>query len=288
MARLPSAVYASDRDRTWVRCGVMGDELSWLGALCADVGLLLPQLSPEVRQRLSLLAAHTETVTDGRRIATLARAIFDHYAAHKPERQFSALEQRIVIIGSLFADIGKTGPLNAEAPEQALIVEMFSVEGVRDDQQSVSQFFATYFPADAEERERRFTSLGLDPRMPMRAFWNLHAAWTLEIAQHSGLPEETIAAAASHHLLEDINPRQIVSDDGSFAMDFGDNLGFDRAEKLVILLDKYDALVRRGRRSHREAISWLRNLLSQHHQFRDDAEFDTLLSDLDVVAESLD
>lgn len=261
----------------------MGDELSWLGALCADVGLLLPQLSPEVRQRLSLLATHTETVTDGRRIATLARAIFNHYADHKPEQRFSPLEQRIVIVGSLFADIGKTGPLQADAAGQELIVEMFSVEGVRDDQQSVSQFFASYFPKDASERERLFVSLGLDPRMPMRAFWNLHAAWTLEIAQHSGLPEETIAAAASHHLLEDINPSQIVSDDGSFAMDFGDNLGFDRAEKLVILLDKYDALMRRGRRNHQEAITWLRDLLSRHRQFRDDPEFATLLNDLDVV-----
>jgi hypothetical protein len=52
-----------------------------------------------------------------------------------------------------------------------------------------------------------------------------------------------------------------VASDRRFTRAFGDNAGFDRAEKLIILLDKYDALRRRGGRSHEQALAWLRERL---------------------------
>ena len=251
----------------------MGDERSTLSMLCTEVGVSFSALSVDLQERLSLLA---------HRLA-VARAIFDHYAEQKPERAFDALEQSVVLIGSLFADIGKTGPPEATAEGQQLIVEMFSVEGVLDDSQSVSRFLDTHFPSDARRRRELFSSLGLDVEMSLRSFWNLHTGWTFELTRDSGLPEEAVAAAATHHLLEDINPEDIVAEDGRFLVAFGGNVAFDRAEKLVILLDKYDALLRRGRRGHEAAIAWLQNLIARHPRFGNDEELSELLHDLDVV-----
>jgi hypothetical protein len=252
-------------------------------AICAEVGVDFEEIGASVRARMQLLADHTETIDDCTRIAGLARTVFEYYERHKPSERFSAIEKRIVVVGSLFADIGKTGPVTAEAEGQRLIVEMFAVEGVRDDQQSVAQFFTTYFPADSAQRLHRFQSLGLDAQMSMRAFWNHHTNWTFDIVRDGGVPMEAVAAAATHHLLDNINPEAIVGADGNFSIDFGDNVGFDRAEKLVILLDKYDAVIRRGHRNHTSAVSWLRELLNRHPRFATDTEFSVLLNDLDVA-----
>ena len=71
-----------------------------------------------------------------------------------------------------------------------------------------------------------------------------------------GVPGEgRIAAAAAHHLLDGVNPEAIVDEDGNYSADFGENKHFHRPEKLVIVLDKYDALRRRGGNSHEQAIA---------------------------------
>jgi hypothetical protein len=250
-------------------------------ALCAQVGFDLDSVKPSVIERLQVLAQHSQTVLDSTRMIARAWDIFRYYEQAKPAEVFTALERRIVVLGCLFSDIGKTGPVGASVDGQALIAEMFSVEGVREETQSVGQFFITYFPADAVERTRRFEALGLEPTLTMRQFWNLHSVWTLEITEAGGLPPEVIAAAATHHLLDNVNPGAIVAEDRRFTRSFGDNASFDRAEKLIILLDKYDALLRRSRHTHEAAILWLRTRVDQNPQFRGDAELSTLISDLD-------
>ncbi len=253
-----------------------------LSAICSEVGFALATVKPSLLARLELLAEHSETVSDCERMVPRARDIFRKYETAKPGEAFSEAERRIVVLGCLFSDIGKTGPANADSDGQRLIVEMFAVEGVRDDQQPITEFLSTYFP-DAAERIRRFSSLGLAPRMSIREFWNLHSSWTLQILEAGGVPPEVIAAAATHHLLDDVNPDRIVASDRRFSRPFGDNASFDRAEKLIILLDKYDALRRRGGRTHEQAIAWLRERVDNSMRFRGDVEFLTLIADLEAA-----
>jgi hypothetical protein len=255
-------------------------------AICAEFGFDIDRVEPRIVARMQLLAEHSETVSDCERMVAIARRIFRHHETTKPSEAFSELERRTVILGCLFSDIGKTGPADADGEAQLLVVEMFAVEGVRDDAQSVAQFLKESFPADADERIRRFASAGLDPQITMREFWNLHSVWTFDILKGSRVPLEVVAAATAHHLLEDVNPENLVGADGHFTGSFGDNASFDRAEKLIILLDKYDAVRRRGRRSHDEAIAWLRNRVESNARFRDDAEFATLIAELEAVAGS--
>jgi len=259
------------------------DVMERLDAMCAAAGLHLDSVKPSIIARMRLLAEHTQTITDCEHMVSRARNVFRYYDTTKPSEAFSEIERRIVVLGCLFSDIGKTGPGNADARGQRLIVEMFAVEGVRDETQAVTQFLRTRFPADADERTGRFVALGLDPQMSMREFWNLHSPWTLEIIEDGGLPAEVVAAAATHHLLDDVNPGSIVAADHSFTRSFGDNKTFDRAEKLITLLDKYDALRRRGRRTHDQAIAWLRDRVENTRRFRGDTEFLRLITDLDAA-----
>lgn len=262
------------------------DRTDRLRAICAAVGFDLDLVAPSVLDRMRLLAERSQTVTDFERMAATAREVFRYYERAKPQGAFSEEERRIVVLGCLFSDIGKTGPGSADPGGQRLIVEMFSVEGVRNEKQPVRQFLRTYFPGDADERVARFEALGLDPRMPMRQFWNLHSAWTFEIVQTGGVPPEAVFAAAMHHLLDGINPIAMVRADRRFTRWYGDNATFDRAEKLVIVLDKYDAVRRRGRRSHDQAIAWLRDRVEKSPSFRGDGELSTLISDLDATVRS--
>lgn len=258
--------------------------ISRLGEICSSVGFDLRSVDRDVLGRLMLLAELSQTVTDLERMADLAFRLFRYYEANDPQEACGDLERRTVVLGCLFSDIGKTGPKHADAAGQRLIAEMFSIEGVKDVHQPVRRFLHTYFPADAEDRVARFEALGLSPELPMRQFWNLHTTWTLEIIDGSGVPAEAVAAAASHHLLDNVNPSAIVGEDDRFTRRFGANTCFDRAEKLVIVLDKYDALRRRSRRSHRDAIAWMTERLAKHERFHGDRELKTLIHDIDVVA----
>jgi hypothetical protein len=257
-----------------------------LGSLCAEVGFDLEGVSPRIRDRMALLAETTQTVEDCERCVGLARDVFRHYEAWKPLQRFSVLERRIVVIGTLFADIGKTGPAWADPDGQRLVAEIFAVENVTDETMSVARFFEVYFPADAADRTRRLHALRLDPRMTMRALWDLHSAWTLHVIQGDGVPSEAVPAAAAHHLLENVNPDAIVAEDGRFTKYFGEHASFERPEKLVILLDKYDAVRRRGHGTHGDAIARLRAVIRGSRRFAEDRGFFTLIEDLDAVGRS--
>jgi hypothetical protein len=262
------------------------DRTESLRVICAEVGFDLDKAKASILDRMVLLAEHSETFDDAIRMASHARDVFRYYEAHKPSESFSLIERRTIVLACLFSDIGKSGPERADDDGRRLIVEMFSVEGVCDDTAPVSSFLRTHFAADADQRIARFAALGLDPAMSMRQFWNLHSGWTLAIAEAAGLPLEAVAAAATHHYLDNVNPQDIVGDDHRFTREFGENATFDRAEKLVIVLDKYDAGRRRGQLTHDQAIAWLRQRVATNERFRGDPELETLIGDVEVVLSS--
>jgi hypothetical protein len=255
-----------------------------LNAICARAGLDLQDVDPSILARMRLLAATTDTLRDCERCTAIAEAFFRYDdTSEPPEQRFSPLERQSVVIGTLFADIGKSGPEHADAQGQRLIAEIYKIENVVDGQMRVSDFFDKYFSTDASDRCRRFRALGLDPGMSMRAFWNLHSVWTLQILRGDGVPTGAVIAAAAHHLLENINPLPIIAEDLRLKQHVDQGAFFARPEKLVVVLDKYDALRRRGKRSHDDAIAWLRELIAGHPRFRDDQEFFTLIERLDAV-----
>lgn len=261
-----------------------GDEaIPQLRAACAAFGFDLDTASAPLVERMRLLAEHSDTFEDARRMASYAERIFRHYDAKPSAEPFSAIERQTVVLACLFSDIGKTGPEHAGAEACRYVAEAFAVENVKDDTQPLEAFLRAHFPDDAETRIAALRDVGVDPTISLRQFWNLHSHWTLAIAEAAGLPPEAVAAAATHHLLEDVNPRAIVGRDERFTRPFGENAAFDRAEKLVIVLDKYDAATRRSRLSHDDAVAWLRDRLAKSARFHDDPTFAELLGAVDDV-----
>jgi hypothetical protein len=164
---------------------------------------------------------------------------------------------------------------------------MFAVEHVLDERSSVAAFFDGHFSVDASDRVHRFRALDLDPSMTMRAFWDLHSIWSLQILRGDGVPPEAVAAAATHHVLENVNPHAMLAADPRLSKYVGSAATCARPVKLIILLDKYDAARRRGHRTHPEAITWLRDLIARHPRFCQDQGFVTLIAGIDVVASAL-
>ncbi|MDP3793064.1 MAG: hypothetical protein Q8Q89_05055 [bacterium] len=68
---------------------------------------------------------------------------------------------------------------------------------------------------------------------------------------------------------------------GEFKLRFGENRRFDRPEKLVPLLDKYQArLTRLENQTHQDAIEFLIKFLNKNERFKNDQEFVELIEDL--------
>ena len=128
--------------------------------LLVEIGVDPEEIAPRIMARLVLLNESTETINDGKSSIKTARSIFGYYEREKPDKTFSDIEKKTVLVGTFFSDIGKTGPANATLDQQKLIIEMYRVENVVDTAMSVRDFLKTYF-SDVEERVKRFQGMGL-------------------------------------------------------------------------------------------------------------------------------
>ena len=258
---------------------------SRIGRILVEIGVDMEKINPDIIGRIELMNEKTPAFIDDLHAAIkTARKIFKYYKKHKSNEIFSEEEKRTVEIGTLFSDIGKTGPKDATMEQRTLILEMFGIENIENPQMSAEDFLKKYFPEDFDRRSSIFVAMGFNPQMTMRQFWNLHAQWVLGIIGNDGVPPEAVAGAATHQMIEGINPDNIVDKDGKFIKYFGNNAFFDRAEKLIIILDKYYAARRRGGKTHGEALAFVQEQIAQRSpRFANDPEFRILFNDLNEV-----
>ena len=235
----------------------------WLGEF-----LNIEKVNPKIVKRLELLNSLTNFIEEEKESLGLAQKLFNYYEKEKPEKSFAKEEKDATLIGLILADIGKSGPPNASESQQALIIRIFGIEGVKDTKAPVRDFIEDKFSDTAERDIQLFRDLGLDPSIPIEKFWRLHSGWTLKIIEGDGIPEEDLPGAVLHHVLEGDNVDLIDEQgnyktlvvDGEVKLRFGENRRFDRPEKLVPLLDKYIAFLKRlSGKTHQEAIEFLRN-----------------------------
>lgn len=255
--------------------------------LLTEVGLDIERIRPDIVSRLILLSESTKVVEDEHNAIHLARAVFSWYKDNRPEDRWTEREQKTVIIGTIFSDVGKTGPRIANAEQRRMIAALYSIDskdwGGGEDRLSVAKYIEKYFPNDYQRRIGTYVSVGLDPEITMRKFWDMHAEWTLQIISGDGVPPEAVVAAASHHFIQGINPEGIIGSDGRFTKYFGENPSFDRAEKLICALDVYDAFRRRGQMSHEQAILALRKKIDSSASFSGDKGFHELIDVVDFT-----
>src|SRR3989338_5024526 len=256
--------------------------------LFLELGIDIKAVHPNIVRKLRLLNEKTKKFfEDEEQALHLARMLFRYYEEKLPDGVFTEEEKRIVLVGTIFTDIGKTGPRDATPEQEELILSIFNVESKKPGQAetlSLQTYLQINFPDKYNNMIEKISVIsGLSPEMTMRQFWNMHSQWTLDIISGDGVPSEAIAAAAAHHLLEGVNPEEIVGKDGRFTRYFGANISFDRPEKLIIILDKYYAARRRSDATHEEAIKFVSNKIKSNKWFSKDKEFEELLNNLDAM-----
>lgn len=263
----------------------LSKERDRMNELFLELGIDVENIHPNILRKLRLLNKETHTFRDEERAIHIAQALFRYYELNFPDQKFTDQEKKTVLVGTLFTDIGKTGPRNATPEQEKVILSIYNVENVfKPEETTLLQFMQKYFPKDAEHRLATIETIEKVSRnMTMREFYNLHPEWTLEIISGDGVPLEAVGAAAAHHALEGVNPQYIIDKDSRFTKYFGDNISFSRDDKLIIILDKYDAARRRGKMTHAQAIEFVRNKIKSNEQFSSDSEFEELLDNLDMM-----
>lgn len=238
-----------------------------------EVGLNPNLIGAEIMSRLKILNEGSETFNDEIRAAKLAKIFFAHFKETNKEKEFTPKEQNAVLVGTLFSDIGKTGPSDASPELSKCILGMYKIDAhFNTNIVDIKTFLEMFFDKAKQEKYLKLLeSAGINQSMPMREFFNKHSRWTLEILKKDeakGVPNDAIVAASSHHMLEGMNPANVTN--------------LSRASKMVILLDKYDARLRRGTVKHEEAIKWLEDYINERSSDEDKQEFLELLDTMDM------
>lgn len=220
-----------------------------------------PIKNPLLIDRLMLLNERSLFLKDELSAMQYAEQLSEYLSHSDSKNKMSTEDLRSIKIGTLFSDIGKTGPRNATAEQQVLITAMYAVEGT-DSSITVESFLKQNIPSDYSAQEKNLQALGVSPTMTMREFYDLHAGWSYTILKNSTIPPDGILAAVSHHMLRGVNPKQTMDPRGEFHV-LGINRPVDQREIFVILLDQYDACLRRGNLNHSDAIAYLYNNVTQ-------------------------
>ncbi len=248
-----------------------------------DMGLSKEQLSETLFARLMQMENESDFLLFERQAIRYADQVF----VREPDI-FSEEEKRRVKIGTLFSDIGKTGPVHASTEEGRLILAMFNIHNVPKEEHGrpVTDFLAKHFSPDTVSSWKQFAARhDFDDDLTLRQFWDLHTHWTFDLLNQSdaGIPREAIPGAVLHHALRGIDTEQLLDENtGELQGDFGRVKRFGQPEKLVILLDLYDAYRNRGaqgksRPSHADTMAYLQDMVEKNKTYAHDADFAELL-----------
>ena len=92
----------------------------------------------------------------------------------------------------------------------------------------------------------------------IREFWDRHGYWTHDIleADSEGIPIRARVVAGSHHMDRGIDPYGLSSDDYVAVLE----------NRILMAVDKYQAAVARGQKTHGEAMEVIKRILSPQYE----------------------
>jgi hypothetical protein len=241
----------------------------------------LQHFGEAIAQRMELievLAARFNN--DSRMIRRLCLEVLDRIASILEPALQSKLDahcRRDMSIAAYLHDIGKSGPFDAPQATQEAIVKLYAVENVADPDQTIAETVRTNFSSeDAESILTRLGSCGLRPNDTMRAFWDRHGYWTHDIleADSEDIPSRARIVAGSHHMDRGIDPYKLSNVDYVARLE----------NRILMAVDKYQAAVARGQKTHGEAMAVIKRILSP--KYGSDAIMNRVLAVLDAVGKA--
>ena len=219
----------------------------------------LQHFGEAIAQRMELIEALAARFNnDSRMIRRLCLAVLDRIASLlEPELQskLDAESRRDMSIAAYLHDIGKSGPFDVPQSTQEAIVKLYAVENVADPDQTIAETARTNFSSeDADSTLERLDSCGLRSTDTMRAFWDRHGYWTHDIleADSEDIPHRARIVAGSHHMDRGIDPYKFSGGDYVAMLE----------NRILMAVDKYQAAVARGRKTHRQAMETIKAILS--------------------------
>ncbi len=224
---------------------------------------------------LEVLAARFNN--DSRMIRRICLKVLDRIASIlEPELQstLDADSRRDMSIAAYLHDIGKSGPFDAPRSSQEAIVKLYAVENVADPHQTIAETARTNFSSDdAESILACLGSCGLRSNDTMRAFWDRHGYWTHDIleADPEDIPSRARVVAGSHHMDRGIDPYNFSSGDYVALLE----------NRILMAVDKYQAAVARGRKTHGQAMATIKGILSS--KYGNDVIMNNVLQVVDEV-----
>ena len=241
----------------------------------------LEHFSEAIAQRMRLievLAARFNN--DSRTIRRMCLEVIDRIVSTlEPELRsaFDAETRRDMSIAAFLHDIGKSGPLDASRQSQEAIVKLYAVENVANPEQTIAETTRANFSSEeATSILEHLDSCGMRVTDTMRAFWDCHGYWTHDIleADAEDIPMRARVVAGSHHMDRGIDPYRFSTDDDAATLE----------SRILMAVDKYQAAVVRGRKTHDEAMDVIKGILAP--KYGNDVMMTRVLHVLDGVGES--
>jgi hypothetical protein len=223
-------------------------------------GIPFDALTPFLQDRLIRSFRHQKTLDDDFECAQIAEKLEFIFGSS----ECTPKEWRSIRHASLFTDIGKTGPADADNEQVELISRLYAIDTPLHGGPGAWTLadFIGLDPAlaiDMSKHLRTLEPLGINRSMTMRTFFNLHAGWTADILENEPqISQQTKVGATLHHLLEGVIPNTVAVLQGDRYVIPSLDRPVGKPELWVAILDKYQAAIRRGNKTHEQAIAWLR------------------------------
>ena len=219
----------------------------------------LEHFSEMIAQRMTLLEVLAARFNnDSRFIRRLCLEVMDCIASTLEPGLRSTLDAdstRDMSIAAYLHDIGKSGPFDASQESQTAIVKLYAVENVADPDQTIAETVHMNFPLEeADSILEHLGSCGMGSTDTMRAFWDRHGYWTHDIleADSEDIPSRARVVAGSHHMDRGIDPYGFSSADYVAVLE----------NRILMAVDKYQAAVARGQKTHGQAMEIVKGILS--------------------------
>ena len=238
----------------------------------------LEHFSEVIAQRMALLEVLAARFNnDSRTIRRVCLEVMDRIASTLEPALRSTLDAestRDMSIAAYLHDIGKSGPFDASQESQKAVVELYAVENVADPDQTIAKTVRMNFASEeATSMLEHLGSCGMRSTDTMRTFWDRHGYWTHDIleAHSEDIPSRARVVAGSHHLDRGIDPYDFSSNDYVAVLE----------NRILMAVDKYQAAVARGQKTHGEAMDVIKKILSP--KYGHDVIMNRVLGVLDAV-----